>query len=137
MGIVLIRAQYIHDQEALYKDIISGLQKKEDLIIQCLSILESQKMKYIESGSSENNNHFLQNSNEDSKILAAGFYSWNESEDLEEDLGRTDEERYYLQHSFDIQKNSMNPLLDGRMSSYINFSNEDSEPEQPMAHSMI
>ena len=118
----MIRAQYIHSEESLYREILSTLQNKEALILESIEILESQKNKISEG---EAANRFLGTSQEDSKILAAGFYSWNESEDLEKDLSKTGEEVYYFQHSYDIQRDPNNTLAQfGKISSYMNFSGE-------------
>jgi imidazoleglycerol phosphate synthase glutamine amidotransferase subunit HisH len=89
-----------------------------------------------------NSARFLKNSMEDSKILAAGFYSWNESEDLEEDLNHTqehtNENKFYFQHSYDLQQNSQYPLnLLKANKEYMHFSNDDIEYEEVQSRSMM
>lgn len=51
-GVVLIRAQLIHNAEELFNDTVIALQKKESLIIESLEILESQ-MKSFENTNDE------------------------------------------------------------------------------------
>jgi hypothetical protein len=52
MGVILIRAQYIHDADELFNDIVQALKKKESLIIESLEILDSQ-MKSLENADNE------------------------------------------------------------------------------------
>jgi hypothetical protein len=120
-GIVLIRAQFVNNQEGLYRESLSQLQKKESLIVESLNILEQQSMKVFEHDNSPENKKYKL-SHEDSKFLGAGFYSWNESESLD----YTDEADSYFQHSFDIQtKNGSKYGEFSKIDTYLNLSNDE------------
>jgi hypothetical protein len=124
-GVVLIRAQFINNQEELYRDILSQLQKKESLIIEALNILEKQSMRVFKHDESPENKKF-QLSREDSKVLGAGFYSWNESEDLGQDPDETEEAGYYFQHSFDVQQKETKKLVEfSKIETNLNFSKDE------------
>lgn len=57
-GIILIRAQYVHNEEALFRSILTQLQKKEHMILECAKILETQKNKLLERQDSQGNDKF-------------------------------------------------------------------------------
>lgn len=77
-GTVLIRAQYIHDQVALMKEILTQLYQKRSLINSWIEILNKQRTKLFGRGSSQIKEISPSNSNDDSKFIGGGFYSYND-----------------------------------------------------------
>ena len=112
---------------------LNQLQKKEHLICEWIKILETQKSKLLERKDSDGNDCFMQNSCEGSQVLAAGFYSWNENDDLEQDLQKDEEEPpFNMQMSYDIRANPKHNLGDiTRISSYLNFTQDGGLLEEP------
>ena len=67
-GVVLIRIQYVHNEEQLFTEILTSCQNKEALIQDAIKIL-------VDRSSKDKNFVFDGPSREDSRVLGAAFYS--------------------------------------------------------------
>ena len=74
-GVVLIRIQYVHNEEQLFTEILTSCQNKEALIQDAIKILERQKDRLVDRSSKDKNFVFDGPSREDSRVLGAAFYS--------------------------------------------------------------
>ena len=105
-GIILLRIQYVHNEEELFTDIVISWQNKEELIKDSIKILEYQRERLIDRSSKDKNFVFDGPSQEDSKILGAAFYS-NTS-----DISDNDKAPLFNKTANPLnQQNSMNMLI--------------------------